>query len=75
MIHPAFTRKSIEKLAGLMTMVNLPAKWKEASVKGDGVNVTQGVSAMAPEVILRSISSVDYEEMGPHFGLISEEPR
>jgi cytochrome P450 len=77
MIQPAFTGKSIGKLAGLMTMVNLPllAKWKEAAGKGNGVNVTQDVSAMALEVILRSIFSVDYEDMAPHFGLISEEPR
>jgi cytochrome P450 len=49
-------------------------KWRLAVREGASVNVTRDVSAMALEVVLRSIFGTDYKEIGCHFNLLSEEP-
>jgi len=76
MSQPAFHPKSIGTLARLMSTVNsaLLAKWKLAARKKASINVTHDVSAMALEVVLRSIFGDDYEQIGSHFDLLCEEP-
>jgi cytochrome P450 len=75
MIHPAFTRESIAALIELITAVNseLLGKWQQAALRNESVNVTRDVSGMALEVVLRFILGDDYERVGFHFDLLSEE--
>jgi cytochrome P450 len=79
MIQPAFHPQSIAPLAQMIIAVNaaLLEKWQSAARNGASVNVTRDVSAMALEVILRSIFGLDYDDyeaIGCHFNLVSEEP-
>jgi cytochrome P450 len=76
MIQPAFHPQSIASLAQMIIDVNaaLLEKWQSAARAGASVNVTRDVSAMALEVVLRSVFGADYEAIGCHFNLLSEEP-
>jgi cytochrome P450 len=79
MIQPAFHPQSIAALAQMIIAVNaaLLEKWQSVARTGTSVNVTRDVSAMALEVILRSIFGRDYDDyeaIGSHFNLVSEEP-
>jgi cytochrome P450 len=76
MIQPVFHPGSIAASTRIIIAVNaaLLEKWQLAARTGAGVNVTRGVSAMALEVILRSIFGADYEAVGCHFDLLSQEP-
>ena len=75
MIQPAFNHESIKALAKLMTAVNsrLLRKWQTAARRNESVNITHDVSGMALEVVLRFILDDDYEQVGFHFDLLSQE--
>jgi cytochrome P450 len=75
MIQPTFNHESIKTLTKLMTAVNaeLLRKWQLAARRNESVNVTRDVSAMAIEVVLRFILGDDYERIGFHFDLLSQE--
>lgn len=75
MAQPAFQPNAIAALIGLVTTVNskLLNKWQLAAQRHESVNVTRDVSSIALEVVLRSILGADYDQVGPHFDLLSEE--
>jgi cytochrome P450 len=75
MIQPAFNHESIGPLTKLITVVNseLLKKWQLAARRNESVNVTRDVSGMALEVVLRFILGDDYERVGFHFDLLSQE--
>ena len=75
MTQPAFNHESIEVLPKLITAVNsrLLAKWQLAAQRNESINVTRDVSGMALEVVLRFILGDDYEQVGVHFDLLTEE--
>jgi cytochrome P450 len=75
MIQPAFDHKLISAMARTMVMVNsaLLVKWQIAAQRNESVNVTRDVSSMALEVILRFILGDDYERIGFHFNLLTEQ--
>jgi cytochrome P450 len=75
MIHPAFTHESIGPLIRLITAVNsrLLGRWQLAAQRNESVNVTRAVSCMALEVVLRFILGDDYDGVGFHFDLLSQE--
>ena len=75
MIQPAFNHESIGPLTKMMTAVNseLLRKWQLAARRKGSVNVTRDVSGMALEVVLRFILGDDYERVGFHFDLLSQE--
>lgn len=75
MVQPAFDHRLVGSLIKMMVMVNsaLLTKWQIAAKRGESVNVTRDVSAMALEVVLRFILGEDYEEIGSRFDLVSEE--
>ena len=75
MIQPAFNHESIKALAKLITAVNsrLLRKWQTAARRNESVNITHDVSGMALEVVLRFILDDDYEQVGFHFDLLSQE--
>jgi cytochrome P450 len=75
MIQPAFNHESIGPLTKMITAVNseLLRKWQLAARRNESVNVTRDVSGMALEVVLRFILGDDYELVGFHFDLLSQE--
>lgn len=76
MIQPAFNHESIGRSTKLITAVNtkLLQKWQLAAQRSESVNVTRDVSSMALEVVLRFILGDDYEQVGFHFDLLTQEP-
>jgi cytochrome P450 len=75
MIQPNFNHESIGPLTKLIAAVNseLLRNWVQAAERNESVNVTRDVSAMSLEIILRFILGDDYEKIGPHFDLLSQE--
>jgi cytochrome P450 len=75
MIQPAFNHESIGPLTKLIKAVNaeLLRKWRLAAQRNESVNVTRDVSGMSLEVMLRFILGDDYEKVGFHFDLLSQE--
>lgn len=75
MIQPAFNHESIRFLTDMIAAVNvdLLRKWQLAAQRSESVNVTQDVSIMALEVILRFIFGDDYDSVGFHFDVLSQE--
>jgi cytochrome P450 len=76
MIQPTFSHESIGRSIAMMTAVNteLLRKWQLAAQRNESVNITRDVSRMALEVVLRFILGDDYEQVGSHFELLSQEP-
>jgi len=76
MIQPTFNHESIGRSIALITAVNMELlrKWQLAAQRNESVNVTRDVSRMALEVVLRFILGDDYEQVGSHFDLLSQEP-
>jgi cytochrome P450 len=76
MIQPTFNHESIGRSTKLIAAVNtkLLRKWQLAAQSNESVNVTRDVSSMALEVVLRFILGNDYEPVGFHFDLLSQEP-
>lgn len=77
MIQPAFHQELIGALTKLIVTVNskLLKKWLTAAANKQTVNVTRGVSGVALEVVLRFILGDDYEQVGFHFNLLSQESK
>ncbi|HSZ61414.1 MAG TPA: cytochrome P450 [Terriglobales bacterium] len=75
MIQPAFTHESIAPLMQMISGVNsaLLSKWQLAARRNEGVNVTRDASGVALEVVLRFILGEDYERVGSHFDLLTQE--
>lgn len=76
MIQPGFTQESVAGAVQLISSVNqkLLKKWELAASRNEAVNVTHDVSDMALEVVLRFIFGDDYDQVRPHFDLLSAEP-
>jgi len=75
MIQPTFRPKAIGALSKLIAEVNsrLLRKWEISAEKRESVNVTRDISAMILEVVLRSILGDDYERIGFHFNILTDE--
>ena len=75
MIQPNFQRESIGPLTRLIAAVNseLLKNWMLAAQRNKSVNVTRDVSAVSLEIVLRFILGDDYERVGFHFDLLSQE--
>jgi cytochrome P450 len=76
MIQPAFHPKAIGVLTKLIRPSNLALleRWEQAAQKKVSVNVTRDVSHLSLEVVLISIFGPDYDQVAPHFKILSEEP-
>ena len=75
MIQPAFNRAALGELTGMITAANqrLLDKWANAARAEEAINVTRDISLTILEIVLLSIFGEDYEEVAPHFRLVSEE--
>jgi cytochrome P450 len=76
MIQPAFHRKAIGALAGIISEGNraLLADWERAAEEKSSINVTRDLSRTVLQVVLRSIFGDDYAQAAPHFNILSEQP-
>jgi cytochrome P450 len=74
-IQPLFNRESIGALTPVITSANIALlkKWERAAGRKESVNVTRDISLMALEVVLISIFGDDYEQVAPHFRIVSDE--
>lgn len=61
MMQPAFHRKVIGRFAGVIDELNAAVfdRWSAAAERGEPVNLTQGMSELALDVVLHSIFSED----------------
>ncbi|HUO17264.1 MAG TPA: cytochrome P450 [Verrucomicrobiae bacterium] len=75
MIQPSFNHESIAAATKIITSVNsaLLRKWQLAAQKNESVNITRDISAMALEIILRFLFGDDYDRVGSHFDLLTQE--
>ena len=76
MIQPTFNHESIGRSTKMIIgrQYGTPRKWQLAAQRNESVNITRDVSSMALEVVLRFILGDDYEQVGFHFDLLSQEP-
>ncbi len=76
MIQPAFRREVVGTLYNVIRKANdaLLEKWEKAAEQEEAVNVTRDTSLMALEVVLRAVFGVDYEQVAPHFSILSGNP-
>jgi cytochrome P450 len=75
MIQPAFHDKAISTLLNVITVANLELlkKWKDAAQARESVNITRDISHMVLKIVLISIFGDDYEQVAPHFNILSDE--
>ncbi|MGO9236751.1 MAG: cytochrome P450 [Methylocella sp.] len=74
-MQPVFHRDSIGALTPIITSANIALlkKWEQAAGRKESVNVTRDTSLMVLEVVLTSIFGDDYEQVAPHFRVLSDE--
>lgn len=65
MMQPTFHRRVLTQLSGIITRANTTclANWDEKAARGEPVNITQDMSAMTLEIILRMILGSDLDDM------------
>ena len=65
MMQPTFHRRVLTQLSGIISRANAHclAQWDAKAASGDPVNVTQDMSAMTLEIILRMIFGTDLDDM------------
>src|SRR5271166_1625680 len=75
MIQPSFHTEVIGALTEVIATANfaLLKKWEQAAQEKNSVNVTHDLSLMVLKVVLLSIFGRDYEQVAPHFSILSEE--
>jgi cytochrome P450 len=75
MIQPAFHDKAIGALINVFSAANIELlkKWKDAAQKRESVNITNDLSHMVLKVTLTSIFGDDYQQVAPHFNILSDE--
>src|SRR5271154_3289392 len=75
MIQPSFHTEVIGALTEIIATANfaLLKKWEQAAQERKSVNVTHDLSLMVLKVVLLSIFGIDYEQVAPHFSILSEE--
>jgi cytochrome P450 len=75
MIQPAFHDKAVGALTDVIRTANvaLLKKWGQAAQETQSVNVTSDISAMVLYVTLFSVFGDDYEQVAPHFRILSYE--
>ena len=75
MIQPSFHDDAVGGLAEVIRTANigLCKRWEDAAKETSSINVTRDISLMVLNVTLVSIFGDDYEQVAPHFSVLSEE--
>jgi cytochrome P450 len=81
MIQPMFHRRVITRFAAMMAASNeqLLARWEQRAARGELINVTDEMSELTLEVILRAVFGTDLEHLSSQpgenpFGIITRSP-
>lgn len=76
MVQPAFHNQAVDALINVIAGANLALlqKWSQAAEEKKTVNITSDISRMVLKVVLISIFGDDYEQIAPHFNILSEDP-
>lgn len=75
LIQPAFHRRVIDSMVGIMQAANCDLRdaWLGHAERGEPINVTRSVSSMVLNAVLSSLFSDDYDSAEPHFRILSDE--
>ena len=75
MIQPAFSRKVVMSFRDLMMTANtaLLSDWEARATRNEPFNVTNDISHMVMEVVLRSIFGDDFATVAPYFSVLADE--
>ncbi len=75
MIQPAFHEEAIGGLIDVIAKANvaLLKEWEHAALENMSANVTSDISHLVLKVVLISIFGEDYEQVAPHFNILSDE--
>jgi cytochrome P450 len=70
MMQPCFHRRVIDRFSGLIHEVNeqFAERWAAQSLRGEPVNITDDVSELTLQIVLRSIFSHDLERLERQLG-------
>jgi cytochrome P450 len=81
MMQPSFHRRVITEFAGLVDAANerFIARWEAQAERGESVNVTEDMSALTLDIVLRSILGRDVDRLsaqqgGNPFEIVNQEP-
>jgi cytochrome P450 len=75
MIQPAFHEEAVHALVHVIASENqtLLSKWTAAAENKRTINITSDISRAVLTITLRAIFGTDWEQMAPHFKVLSEE--
>jgi cytochrome P450 len=75
MVQPAFHHQAVRALINVIASANLALlqEWSRAAEEKKTVNITSDISRMVLKVVLISIFGNDYEQIAPHFNILSED--
>lgn len=76
LVQPAFHREAIAGYVDVITESLRPvlARWRCAALDKQSINITQEVSCWVLEVVLRLLFGSDYDQVQPHFSILSGDP-
>jgi cytochrome P450 len=76
LVQPAFHREAIAGYVDVITETMRPvlARWHNAALDKQSINITHEVSVWVLEVVLRLLFGSDYDRVQPHFSILSGEP-
>jgi len=76
MMQPFFHRRVITEFATLIDQANdrFIARWEAQAARGEVVNLTDDMSELTLEIVLRSIFGADLEQMAQAFDVVTKEP-
>ncbi len=76
MVQPAFHRKAIGALTGVISAANraLLTTWEQAAREKSLINVTRDLSRTVLQVVLLSIFGDDYAQVASPFSILSDRP-
>jgi cytochrome P450 len=70
MMQPSFHRRVIDRFSGLLDEVNekFAERWAASALRGEPINLTDDVSELTLEIVLRSIFGQDLARLEAHLG-------
>jgi cytochrome P450 len=76
LMQPLFHRGVITKFAQTIDETNTRflAQWEVQAARGGTVNITEAMSELTLEIVLRAIFGTDFEEMSRAFAVVTHEP-
>lgn len=75
MVQPAFHNEAVVALINVIARENLALlqEWRRAAEENKTVNITSDISHMVLKLVLIFIFGDDYEQIAPHFNILSDD--